>query len=267
MRRIFVPLQGTDDARTLLPLAGHLAARFGAQVEAALITDPAGIEAIPPAGLEEAPDGAVSDAAGTHAIFTRWSDSLTQARGAAVQASWREMRDGVVYASASLGRASDLVVTRGTGDRRFRDALLGSGRLTLLAAAGAGDGSALLEHAVVAWDGSAGAAHALGLSLVLLAQARSVRVVVIGRNTVGAEAREAILSYVTLHNPQARLVVRDNAHRQTGRALLDALREEPASVVIMGVCGRSHSPETARGLGGTVLKLVEDGHVPILTAR
>ena len=265
MRRIFVPLQGPDDARALLPYAGDLAVRFGAQVEAALIADAARLD-------EELPDSRAPEAIEAHALFTRWSET-PDARG--IAAGWREIPDGVVYASASLGRASDLIVTRGSGDRRFRNALLASGRLTLLVPSGlmpsgASDAPALLDHVVLAWDGSAGAAHALGPSIALLAQARSVRVIIIGRNTVGAQAREAILSYMALHNGQTRLVVQDNAHRQTGRALLEAIREQPASLVIMGVCGRSHPPGSAgtlgTPLGGTILKVIEDGRIPILTA-
>ncbi len=262
MRRIFVPLRGPDDASALLPLAGDLAVQSGAQVEAALVTDAAGPH-------EEAARHA-ADAADARAIFTRWSET------AAVAAGWREIPEGVVYAGASLGRASDLTITQASGDRRFRDALLASGRLTLLAPSRPRAAPALLDHVVVAWDGSAGSAHALGQSLVLLARAGSVQIVIIGRNTVGARAREAMLSYVLLHNEHTRLVVHDNAHRQTGRVLLDALRDGAASLVVMGVCGRSHSsaiqPAGATAvqggtiMGGTILKVIEDGRIPILTA-
>jgi hypothetical protein len=269
MRRIFVPLQGPDDASSLLPLAGDLAVQFGAQVEAALVTNAAVTD-------EEAAGRAVQ-AAGVRAIFTSWSET----HGARIAAGWREIPEGVVYAAASLGRASDLSITQASGDRRFRDALLASGRLTLLAPARPRPPLALLDHVVVAWDGSAGSAHALGQSLALLARARSVQIVIIGRNTVGARAREAILSYVLLHNGHTRLAVHDNAHRQTGRVLLDALRDGAASLVVMGVRGRSHSSATqplgtAAGeggtilegtiLGGAILKVIEDGRIPILTA-
>ncbi len=271
MRRIFVPLQAPDDVMALLPLAGHLAARLGAQIEAALITDAVRRDDEMLTGA----DRAVADtAAGTRAIFPRWADALAP-EGVPLVAGWREIPDGVVYASASLGRASDLIVTHGSGDRRFRDALLASGRPTLLAASFRNgvpaplesplSYSGLLDHVVVAWDGSAGAVRALGASLGLLARAGSIRLIIIGRNTVGMQARGEILSYMALHNQQVRLVVQDNAHRQTGRALLEAIREEPASLVIMGVCGRSHPPGSS-ALGGTILKMVEHGRIPILTA-
>lgn len=275
MRRIFVPLHGPDDAGTLLRLAGSFASRFGAQVEAALITERA--------GPEEAEALAVSEAVATRAIFEQWA-AEPAADASPAPPRWREISDGVVYASASLGRASDLIVTRslgrvaedrvrhlGSAERGFRDALLSSGRLTLLAPAqlvqkGRFDVSALLEQVVLAWDGSAGAAHALGQSLALIACAASVRVVIIGQNTVGMHAREAIGSYVGLHNETARLIVQENAHRQTGRALLDAMAQSRASLVVMGVCGRSHPSGAGGALGGTIRKVIEDGSTPILTA-
>ena len=278
MRRIFVALHGPDDAATLLHLAGRLASPFGAQIEAAFINEVAGI------GEEPATED-VPGAAAAHAAFETWAASLAAgAAGPAIKASWREIPDGVVYASASLGRASDLIVAQsarraaddervphnGRDRRRFRDALLASGRLTLLAPAGFAAAAGLLDHVAVAWDGSAGAAHSLAQALPLLARAARVRVVIIGRNTVGEGAREAIGSYVALHCPGATLAIRDNAHRQTGRALLDALREEQASLVVMGVSGRSHTAAGAgtagAALGGTILKVIEDGRIPILAA-
>lgn len=270
MRRIFVPLHGPDDARSLLRLAGRLASPFGAQIEVAFIEHIAANDEEPVA----------QDAAGAQAIFQAWSAALA-AEQPAVRTAWREVPDGAVYASATLGRASDLIVTRALGraveeervlhasrsERSFRDALLASGRLTLLAPRADVDVDAMLEHVVVAWDGSAGAAHALGQSLALLTRARSVRVVVIGRNTVGLDGREAIGSYVGLYNGSTRLVVQDNAHRQTGRALLDAMRDGHTSLVIMGVSGRSHPAGVAAALGGTILKVIEDNRIPILTAN
>lgn len=273
MRRIFVPLHGPDDAGTLLRLAGQLASPFGAQIEAAFIDDSGKLED------ETVPDDTPGVAA-ARAAFEEWSTAVA-ASPAPVQASWREIPDGVVYASASLGRASDLIVTRSPrrvaeeervlharrGERSFRDALIASGRLTLLVPQGQIDATSLLDHVVLAWDGSAGVARALGQSLALLARARSVRVIIVGRNTVGLRAREAIESYVRLYSDGARLLVQENAHRQTGRALLDAMRGEHTTLVVMGVCGRSHPVGAPGALGGTILKVIEDGRIPILTAN
>ncbi len=266
MRRIFVPLHGPDDVRPLLELARQLASPSGAAIEAAWISERAGLEDEPPAA---------PDSASARSVFEAWAAGLD---AGAVRTGWREIPDGAVYAGASLGRACDLVVTRSLGrpgeeprivaagidSRGFRDALLACGRLTLLAPPRPCDPVRLLDHVVVAWDGSAGASHALGQALPLVQRAGSVHVVIVGRNTVGVRAREAIGSYVALHNASARLVVRENAHRQTGRVLLEALREEAASLVVMGVRGRSH-PAGEGSLGGTILKVIEDGRIPIAT--
>ena len=272
MRRIFVALHGPGQVRPLLLLAGSLASPFGAQIEVAFIEHRHGPD-------EDMAGHPASDAAGALAIFEAWSAAMAVEQPA-VRTAWREIADGAVYASASIGRACDLIVTRspgrvveearvlhaGRGERSFRDALLASGRLTLLAPEAQIEAAGMLDHVVVAWEGSAGATHALSQSLALLARARSVRVIIIGRNTVGLQAQEAIASYVRLYNDSARLVVQDNAHRQTGRALLDAMREERTSLVVMGVCGRSHPAGAAGALGGTILKVIEDGRIPILTA-
>ncbi len=272
MRRILVPLPGPEEAGTLLDIALHLAAPTGAQIDVAYVPDPLDEAAEAEEGLDEAGlelpriyEGWAQEVAGRHRLAT----------------AWHEIPDGVVYASASLGRACDLIVTRSAGrlvsedgilastrgERGFRDALLASGRAVLLAPLARFDPAALLEAVVLAWDGSAGATHALAQALPLLARARRVRVVIIGRNTVGEQAREAIAAYAKLWNDDAALLVQDNAHRQTGRALLDTIRREQASLVVMGVCGRSHPPgSTGTALGGTLLKVIEDGRIPILTA-
>ena len=272
MRRILVPLPGPEEAEALLDIALHLAAPTGAQIEVAYVPDP----------LDEPEPGPVpADAEGGSlpALYERWARRVSA--GHRIATAWQVIPDGVVYASAALGRACDLMVTRSAGrlvsedgilaatrgERGFRDALLASGRAVLLAPMARIDPASLLETVVVAWDGSAGASHALAQSLPLLARARRVRVVVIGRNTVGEQAREAILSYARLWNDDAALLVQDNAHRQTGRGLLDTMRRERASLVVMGVCGRSHPPgSTGTALGGTLLKVIEDGRIPILTA-
>ena len=272
MRRILVPLPGPEEAGTLLDIAAHLAAPAGAQIDVAYVPDPLD---------DAAPDNDGVGDAGLElpGIYERWAQEEAGRRRLATL--WHEIPDGVVYASASLGRACDLIVTRSAGrlvsedgiraatrgERGFRDALLASGRAVLLAPLARIDPASLLETVVLAWDGSAGASHALAQSRPLLARARRVRVVIIGRNTVGEQAREAIAAYVRLWSDDAALVVQDNAHRQTGRGLLDAIRREQASLVVMGVCGRSHPPgSTGTALGGTLLKVIEDGRIPILTA-
>jgi len=273
MRRIFVPLHGPDDASTLLQLAATLALPFDARIEAAFVEDE-----------PDRHDGASSsEGLATRSLFESWSAAQPEA-DLPLRATWREISDGAVYAGASIGRASDLIITRSLGpstvqapeedrivhaarsERRFRDALLASGRLTLLAPPGQIEAAGLLDQVVVAWDGSAGAAHALGQSLSLLAQARSVRVIIIGRNTVGLRACDAIESYVGLYNDNTRLAVQDNTHRQTGRVLLDAMHAEGASAVVMGTRGRSQSGAAGITLGGTILKVIEKGRIPILTA-
>jgi hypothetical protein len=272
MRRIFVPLHGPDDAGMLLRLASQLASPFGAQIEAAFIANTGKLDLEP-----IAPD--VPGVTAARAAYEEWSAALARDQ-VPVRTGWREIPDGVVYASASVGRAADLTVTRslgrvveeerivhaGRGERSFRDALLASGRLTLLAPSAQIDASTLLDRVVIAWDGSAGAARVLGQSLVLLARARSLRVVIVGRNTVGPRAREAIESYIRLYSESASLLVHDNAHRQTGRALVDAMRSEGATLAVMGVVGRSHPGGLPGTLGGTMLKVIEDGRIPILTA-
>jgi len=272
MRSIFVPLHHAETAPALLRHAGQLATTLDAAINVAFVSQ-TGVIDEPMTGHDQA--GAES----CRVAFDSW---LAAGGDATPVARWRDIPDGAVYASASFARASDLTlagsggVTRGSreanaGRRFLRDALLDSGRATILLPDGSAPGAVatacgLLDHVVLAWDGSLGASRALGQAAPLLSRASRVSVMIIGRNTLGERARELIADSVRLHHPGMQLSVLDNGHRQTGRVLIEALHRAAASLVVMGVCGRSHPLGSPTGLGGTIIKVVEDDRIPILTA-
>lgn len=128
-------------------------------------------------------------------------------------------------------------------------------------------GTSTLEVAgnvVVAWNGSAEAAHALRLALPLLRRARCVHVVEVSDDLPGLPAfdaatwlsRQGIVSEV--HEWPAK-------GRRVSVALLHAAAELDGHYLVMGAYGHSRLRETV--LGGVTRELIQTSTVPLLLSH
>ncbi|SRR5579875_108243 len=188
----------------------------------------------------------------------------------APSAAWREETGYAPTAIAERARFFDLVVlgrSERVVDQAHTDAveqtLMRSGRPVLLAPAK--PPASLGEAIAFGWDGSASAVHALAGTLTLLAGARRVVVITVGKAD-GAAAGASVVDYLSWHGIAA-------VHRQippiqgvgAGELLLANAREEGADLLIMG--GYGHAPWREVLFGGATRQIVGSSLLPVLLAH
>jgi nucleotide-binding universal stress UspA family protein len=129
-------------------------------------------------------------------------------------------------------------------------------------------GAAPIASVVVAWNGSAQAARAVGYALPFLEKARTVTIVVARTQAddVGTPlllrnlGRRGIAATVDTMDPGA------VSGRARGRALLDYAREKKADLLVMGAYGHGGLTNFL-GLGGATAKVISACPVPLLLAH
>lgn len=185
-------------------------------------------------------------------------------------ASWHEELGYAPIYIADRGRFFDLVVL-GRSDRiidqphtdAVEQTLLRSGRPVLLAPAK--PPASLGETIAIGWDGSASAVHAVTGTLMLLAAARRVIVITIGKGN-GTATGAAMIDYLSWHGIAGR-------HRHVpsvkgvgaGELLLTGAHEEDADLLVMG--GYGHAPWRELVLGGTTRHIIGTSLLPVLLAH
>jgi nucleotide-binding universal stress UspA family protein len=114
---------------------------------------------------------------------------------------------------------------------------------------------------VVAWNGSAEAAHALRMALPLLMRATDVHLVEVSDDIPGLAAREAA-QYLSRHGIMVDVHEWPAKGRRVSVALLHAAAELSARFMVMGAYGHSRLRETV--LGGVTRELITSATVPLL---
>jgi nucleotide-binding universal stress UspA family protein len=122
----------------------------------------------------------------------------------------------------------------------------------------------LAGPAVVAWNGSAEAAHAMRLALPLLKRAAGVHLVEVSDDIPGLAAREAA-QWLSRHGIVADVHEWPAKGRRVSVALLHAAAELSARYIVMGAYGHSRLRETV--LGGVTRELIASASVPLLMAH
>jgi nucleotide-binding universal stress UspA family protein len=125
-----------------------------------------------------------------------------------------------------------------------------------------------ISAVVVAWNGSAQAARAVGYALPFLEKARTVTIVVAGAtpDDIGTSlllrnlGRRGIAATVETMDPGA------VSGRARGRALLEYAREKKADLLVMGAYGHGGLTNFL-GLGGATAKVISSCPVPLLLAH
>ena len=126
------------------------------------------------------------------------------------------------------------------------------------------DHMALDAPVVVAWNGSAEAAHALRLTLPMLKRASAVHIVEVSDDSHGMAAREAAL-WLSRNDIAADVHEWPAKGRRVSVALLHAAAELSAACMVMGAYGHSRLRETV--LGGVTRELIATTTVPLLLAH
>ena len=121
-----------------------------------------------------------------------------------------------------------------------------------------------LGPAMVAWNGSAEASHALRLTLPILARASEVHVVTVSEAGDGFPATDAC-QYLDRHGVAAQLHEWARDGRSIGEVLREAAAVLRAGYVTMGAYGHSRMSEAV--LGGATREMLQQSNIPLLLAH
>ena len=189
-----------------------------------------------------------------------------------VEWDWRCFDGSVVETLIGQSRLADIVVIsqpklgRATADQPLPivgDVVLNTSAPVLVVPTGgqhfAADGAVLL-----AWNGSAEAAHAMRLTVPLLRRATCVHIVEVTDDTPGMPTTDAA-TYLARHGVPCEVHDWPAKGRRTSVALLHAVAELDAGYLVMGAYGHSRLRETV--LGGVTRELIQSTTVPLLLAH
>jgi nucleotide-binding universal stress UspA family protein len=262
--------EGGPDAGMSFGLAARLAALFGATVDAAHFSEvrrgdaDIALQSMP--FLKTASDDRVEGRAAESA--RAYSELIARLGGATFSGK------GLTRARlVAMGRESDLVLLGRPGidpeniaPETVHAALYECARPVLIAPPN--DSHQPMSSVLVAWNGSAQAARAVGYARPFLAQAEKVTILVAGAvpDSVGTPflvrtlGRHGIAATVDTMDPG------EVSGRARGRALLDYTKEKGAGLLVMGAYGHG-GLSNFLGLGGATAKVISACPVPLLLAH
>lgn len=118
--------------------------------------------------------------------------------------------------------------------------------------------------AVVAWNGSVEAAHAVTAALPLLKRAEQVHVLTFTTSRTDADAADDLLAYLARHGITADAHVLE-PELSIGEEVLMEVESLSADLLVMG--GYTHSRLRQTLFGGVTHHVLENGRLPLLLAR
>ena len=283
-RKILVPVDGSDAARTALDTAFVVAGVFGSHVQGLHVRiDPT--EAIPFVGegmsgalMQELIEVTERESAVRAAAARAMFDAIRQTTGmpsihcpatAGPSASWLEQSGREEEIVVRHGRLSDLTVLgrpspggEATAHLTFSMALFDTGHPVLVAgSAPQRPGAPFGERIVIAWNGSAEAARAVSAALPFLARARRVTALSVGSEDDDG-GLDAFVDYLAWHGIAAGRQMMPN-RSSIGDALLDVAAD--ADLMVMGAYSHSRLRELI--LGGVTRHMLEKAPLPLLVAH
>ncbi|HKR17366.1 universal stress protein [Rhizorhapis sp.] len=119
-------------------------------------------------------------------------------------------------------------------------------------------------RAIIAWNGSYEAAHALRSAVTLLSQAQEVNILTVEEDDSGFPATDAS-AYLSRHGIASELHEWARAGRTVEETIVKAIEELGGSYLVMGAYGRSRLRETL--FGGVTKYLMAECKVPLLLAH
>ena len=186
-----------------------------------------------------------------------------------LSAAWHEVTGREPDVLTSRGRVADLIVmNRPNGENEgpmaatLDAAIFDTGRPVLVVPAKAP--ATLGERIVVAWNGSAQSARAVGAALPLLARAQEVTVLT-GDGAAAKVPGARLLPCLARHGIRAQHESFAAAHGHIGKALLEQLTQRRADLLVMGAYGHSRLREMI--LGGATREVLAHCQIPVLMAH
>lgn len=286
IRVVFAPLTGRKADETVFATAAAVAKRFSAHVDTTFLrTDPR--DAIPYLGegisgalvdefIQRAEQENVTLSHKARAAFDAWRgrEAITLADApsgsATATCSWREIIGNADQNTEACGRLADLVIasrnaTEGTVENEvaFEASLMHSGRPLLLTAPA--PRSNLGDAIMIAWNGSAESARAVGAAMPFLEAAGSVTVVTGNEGELPGPGGDDLIKYLAWHGVSAHLRVVEVNNRPVGEVLLEAATDIRADMLVMGAY--SHSRLREYVFGGATRHILDEGNLPVFMAH
>jgi nucleotide-binding universal stress UspA family protein len=278
IRDILVPMLPGIAFDAQLDLAGEIARRFDAKVNAVFIRPDAVMAAA------SVPDMLIAAGVMTEAIdregkqagaaalrkFEAWrlAGNLAQtADGSAATVATAQLTERIGEVEAEIveiGRVSDLIVVNRpdsfetSTERAFSAAVFETGRPTILVPKTVKPG--LFDHIVIAWNGSLESARAVDGAMPLLRKAGRVSVfTAAGRDPLRTHG---LVDYLARHGIQPEALSVDADGDAVGPALLDISAVNSASMIVLGAY--SHSRLREMLLGGVTRHVIRNAAIPVL---
>lgn len=126
------------------------------------------------------------------------------------------------------------------------------------------DAPAIVESAVVAWDGKRASARALADAMHILGTKDRVTLLGVGAD-LGPDYGQDVLRLLSRHGIDADLAVRPAGPGGIGRTILDACAELRAGQLVMGAY--EHSKFSEDLLGGVTRDILETATLPVLMSH
>jgi len=282
IRRIFVPLTGSEGDAAALGTAFAVAGRLGAHVDAALLrfdqryARPKLSEPLPPGLFEEIASFLADHDTEEMAAERRFADAAASAAAPQIaeppgpgglSARWLGVRPAERIVRD--GRLSDLLVvgpTIGHESQRAnairRAALETTGRPLLLAPQA--PPRALGSRVAIAWNGTTNATQAVGAALPILAHAGVVDVLTVRTEKTRSSEGERLVDYLKWHGVAADVHVLQESE-QVGDLLLRKAAGLGSDLLVMGGYIQSRLQDFL--LGGVTAYVFAHAALPIFVAR
>jgi hypothetical protein len=192
------------------------------------------------------------------------------ARLAGVTADWPVAQlapDAARKAAVAASRVCDLVIapkSKGifSAEESLIEAVLfGAGRSVLIVPP-EWEAGLQLDHVVVAWDGGARAARAIGDAMPLLEKAGRVEVVCVTPDRTGDALGAELARHLSRHVAKVSVTDLPLRNADAGRTLMDHLCAMRPSLFVMGAF--AHAALLQRVIGGTTSLMLTDAKIPVL---
>jgi nucleotide-binding universal stress UspA family protein len=168
---------------------------------------------------------------------------------------------------AVAARPSDIVIvsrpTHGISlDRTLIEAMLFTSGRPVIVIPPYWEGSAEFDKIMVAWDGSARAARAIGDAMPLLTRARQIEILCVSPDASKSVAGADLAAHLSRHCKRVTVTELQTEHRDVAKTLRDHATAASASLFVMGAY--AHPKLLQMVLGGVTSGMLSEAELPIL---
>lgn len=267
MKQMVIYLDGSPNDRESLTYAVRFCERLDGRLSVIHPRQPERIEL--KRGRETATPVVVDNTEQANAAAAVAKQAFDEICGGRACAEWHETRDSAPYAITHYGLFHDLTILERISSEEgpevlaFNAAVFDTGGPVLVTPPDVSDGASG-EHVAVAWSPSPQSARALRSAIPLLREAKTVTIVTNINNPVADQA--SLATYLTHSGIGTQFHKFDGTKltaRGRGRALLAAVAETSADLLVMGVYGENKL-SAIFGLGRATQKVVSAAPIPLL---